>query len=73
MKIFSLKVAVLPSLLSDEMCVCHTGFLAVGSEGAAFSVILAYPSQGVPAVESKKCLRLLIIVWEEVQSPETRP
>ena len=63
---------MLPRLLLDEICICHKGFLAVGNEDAGLGVIPSYLSQAVPAAESKKCLRLLIIVWEEVQSPETR-
>lgn len=54
MKIFSLKIAVFSRMFSDNLCVCHGCFLAIGSEDVGFSIIPSYPSHGVPAVDSEK-------------------
>lgn len=62
MKLFSLKIAVLSGMFSNDLCLCHGCFLAAGSEDAGFSILPSSPSQGVPAVESEKCLRFLITI-----------
>lgn len=54
MKIFSLKISLFSRMFSDDLCVCHACFLAIGSEDAGFSVTPSSPSHGVPAGDSEK-------------------
>lgn len=38
MKVFSLKISEFSRMFSDDLCVCHECFPAIGSEDAGFSV-----------------------------------